>query len=336
MIERVTNVVEQVTLRRFKRFQNTTFKLPGHVVLAGPNDSGKTTLLQAIAAFGLALNHWKKLNDYQRHGGNYTKAPIARQAFYAAPVRSFDLLWQNRSYKGKTIEIEIHQHGIGALTMELIADTTEQIYTRPGKDAEPEFVRDFSLNPVFIPAMGGLHLGEPSYQPAKIEQLLGQARPGDVLRNLLVEASEDADAWKNLKEGICRLFNVQLLPPDAYGADILAEYQEGNSPGPKSPKLDIASGGAGFQQVLMLLAFLHTRKGAVLLLDEPDAHMHNLMQSAIYRELRHVAARSESQIIIATHSEMIIDNVDPSEICIMSNPPQILAEIIPPKKAARQ
>lgn len=335
MIERVTNVVEQVTIRGFKRFQDITFNLPGHVVVVGPSNCGKTTLLQAIAAFGLALRRWKELNDFQRHDGGYTKAPISLQTFYAVPMRSFDLLWRNRSYKGKTIEIEIHQPGGRALTMELIADTTEQIYARPGKDAEPEFVRDFSLNPVFIPAMGGLHIGEPSYQPAKIEQLLGQARPGDVLRNLLVEASEDADAWKNLKEGICRLFNVQLLPPNAYGADILAEYQEGKSPGPKSPKLDIASGGAGFQQVLMLLAFLHTRKGAVLLLDEPDAHMHNLMQNAIYRELRHVAARNESQIIIATHSEMIIDNVDPSEICVMGNPPRLMDEIISPKDSTR-
>lgn len=335
MIERVTNVVEQVTIRGFKRFQDTTFHLPGHIVVVGPSNSGKTTLLQAIAAFGLTLRCWKKLNDYKRYGGSYAKAPIARQAFYAAPVRSFDLLWRNRSYKSKTIEIEIHRPGGSALTMELIADTTEQIYARPEKGADPELVRNFSLNPVFIPAMGGLHLGEPCYKPAKIEQLLGQARPGDVLRNLLVEASEDADAWKNLKEGICRLFDVQLLPPNAYDADILAEYQEGKSPGPKSPKLDIASGGAGFQQVLMLLAFLHTRKGAVLLLDEPDAHMHDLMQSAIYRELLHMAARNEFQIIIATHSEMIIDNVDPSEICVMGNPPRLLSEIIPPKKSKR-
>ena len=36
----------------------------------------------------------------------------------------------------------------------------------------------------------------------------------------------------------------------------------------------------------MLLTMLNTRPGAVLLLDEPDAHLHVILQDAIYGELR--------------------------------------------------
>ncbi len=99
-------MIRSVTLRRFKRFESVTFDVPGHIVLAGPNNCGKTTLLQAVAAWSLALGRWKQLNDFQRHGGAYTKAPIARQAFYAVPLRAFDLLWNDRDYHG-TVEIEI-------------------------------------------------------------------------------------------------------------------------------------------------------------------------------------------------------------------------------------
>ena len=325
-------MIEQVTLRNFKRFQETTFNLPGHVVLAGPNDSGKTTLLQAIAAFGLALRRWKELNDFQRHGGSYTKAPIARQAFHAVPMRSFDLLWRNRSYKDKTIEIEIKMSGGGILpglanpiAMELIPDSTEQIYVRPKNDTEPDVLRELSLDAVFVPAMSGLSIEEPVYQHPKIEQLLGQARPGEVLRNLLVEANANGTAWPSLEEGVRRLFNVHLLPPSAEGPHIMAEYQEGKSPDLMSPRLDISSGGAGFQQVLMLLAFLHTRKGAVLLLDEPDAHLHHILKSAIYGELQRVAAQQNSQLIIATHSGAVINIVDPQKICILAETPRLLA-----------
>ena len=74
---------------------------------------------------------------------------------------------------------------------------------------------------------------------------------------------------------------------------------------------------AGFQQVLMLLTFLHTRPGAVLLLDEPDAHLHMILQDAIYAELRTVAIRQHSQLVIATHSEVIINAVEPRELCAM-------------------
>ena len=41
----------------------------------------------------------------------------------------------------------------------------------------------------------------------------------------------------------------------------------------------------------MLLTMLNTRPGSVLLLDEPDAHLHLILQDAIYGELRSAAAR---------------------------------------------
>lgn len=72
--------IRKVRIEKFKRFDDVEFVLPGHIVVAGPNDSGKTTLLQAIAAWNLALTRWKELNDFQRHGGWYTKAPIASDA----------------------------------------------------------------------------------------------------------------------------------------------------------------------------------------------------------------------------------------------------------------
>jgi len=313
-------VIHRVRLRRFKRFGDVEFDLPGHLVFAGPNNTGKTTVLQAIAAWSLALDRWKQLNDFQRHGGAYTRAPIARQAFAAVPLRTFDLLWREREYNG-SVEIEIQETAGWTVAMELIADSTEQIYVRPRPSASPEVVRQATLSAVFVPAMSGLGTEEPLYQRPKVDQLLGQAKPGDVLRNLLVEASKSESAWAALQDSIGRLFGFELLPPDAAGAHILAEYRERAG----GPRLDIASAGSGFQQVLMLLTFLQTRPGAVLLLDEPDAHLHVLLQDAIYSELRAVAARQRSQLVIATHSEVIVNAVEPRELCVLLDGPRLLA-----------
>jgi hypothetical protein len=305
-------VIHRVRLRRFKRFGDVEFVIPGHVVFAGPNNTGKTTVLQAIAAWSLALDRWKQLNDFQRHGGAYTRAPIARQAFAAVPLRTFDLLWREREYAG-SVEIEIHDTAGWTVAMELVADSTEQIYVRPRPNAAPDVVRQANLSAVFVPAMSGLGTEEPLYQRPKVDQLLGQAKPGDVLRNLLVEASRSDPAWAALQDSIGRLFGFELLPPDAGGAHILAEYRERAG----GPRLDIASAGSGFQQVLMLLTFLQTRPGSVLLLDEPDAHLHVLLQDAIYGELRAVAARQRSQLVI--------DAVEPRELCVLLDEPRLLA-----------
>jgi predicted ATPase len=315
-------VIRQVVIKGFKRFEGVTFDLPGHVVIAGPNNTGKTTLLQAIAAFSLALGFWMRRNDFQRHGGAYTKVPVTRQVFSAVPLRMFDLLWSNREY-AKPIEITVREDA-WTVTMELIPDSTEQIYVRPLPTAAPKRFADgvVSLQAVFVPPMTGLSTEEPVYQTPKIDQLLGLGKPGDVLRNLLVQAHQNETAWGNLTDSIRRLFGYELLAPDASGADIVAEYRTA----PSAPRLDIASAGSGFQQVLMLLTFLNTRAGSVLLLDEPDAHLHIILQDAIYGELRSVAQRQRSQLVVATHSEMIINAVEPRELCVLVRQPRMLAD----------
>jgi predicted ATPase len=316
-------MISRVVIKDFKRFAEITFDLPGHVVIAGPNNTGKTTLLQAIAAWSLALKAWMRKNDFQRHGGFYSKVPITRQVFSAVPLRGFDLLWNDRKYQ-QPIEITIQHSGTWAITMEFIPDSTEQIYVRPKPDADPmQFaVGTVELSTVFVPPMTGLSTDEPVLQPPKVEQLLGLGKPGDVLRNLLVVAHQQEEAWKNLTEAIKRLFGYELLPPNASGPDILAEYRQG----PAAPNLDVASAGSGFQQVLMLLTFLNTRAGSVLLLDEPDAHLHLILQDSIYGELRSVAQRQNSQLVVATHSEVIINSVEPRELCVLVNQPRMLAD----------
>ena len=334
-------MIHTVRIRGFKHFDEVEFRLPGHMVLAGPNNTGKTTVLQAIASWSLALRRWRELNDFRlRRGLAYGRAPIARQAFSAVPLRSFDLLWTDRRYRGQ-IEIELRHDAGWSVTMEFKADSTEQIHVRPQaktiaipkastvsrlttKELNKEkasLLRELDLRTAFVPPMTGLGIDEPLFQPPKIEQLLGLGRPGEVMRNLLVEASQNERAWSALKASISKLFGYDLLPPDASGAHILAEYTmtEGGS------RLDIASAGSGFQQILMLLAFLHTRQGAVLLLDEPDAHLHVILQDAIYHELRTVAARQRSQLIVATHSEVVINAVEPRELCVMLDEPRMVA-----------
>lgn len=249
-------MIRRVIIEGFKRFDRVEFTLPGHIVLAGPNNTGKTTVLQAIAAWNLALQRWRELNDFQRHGGAYTKAPIARQAFSAVPLRSFDLLWRNRQYF-RDVRITL-QTDEWSLAMEFKPDSSEQMYVRP-EPIDPDDLKPIATTTVLIPPMTGLSTDEPVYQRPKLDQLLGQARPGEMLRNLLLQANGSQPAWDSLQDAIGRLFGYELLPPDGTGPHIIAEYRQSHD----GPRFDVASAGSGFQQVLMLLALLNTRPGSV-------------------------------------------------------------------------
>jgi ABC-type transport system involved in cytochrome c biogenesis ATPase subunit len=314
-------MINRVILRNFKRFKEVDFRIPSHIVLAGPNNTGKTTLLQAIAAWDMGLKRWKELNDFNSRKGGYVFAPIARQAFSAVALRSFDLLWLDRTTR-RPIVIEVQIDSLPPVAMEFHFDTTEQVKVRPSLETRADVLAQVASSTVFIPAMSGLQPNEALFgRQETLNELLAQSRPGEILRNLLVHASQDDPAWRNLNDIIKRLFHVELITPTV-GAFIVAEYHSIGS----AHRLDIANAGSGFQQVLMLLTLLLSRPASVLLLDEPDAHLHVILQDVIYTELRRIAAESGSQLIIATHSEVMIDSVDPRELCLMYGKPKLMAD----------
>jgi hypothetical protein len=202
------------------------------------NNTGKTTVLQAIAAWSCP-RAFPRQNDFMRHGGAYSKVPVA-SAVLAVP-RSFDLLWRDRSYTG-SIEIVL-QTDQWTIPMEIMADSTEQVYVRPRAHVEPWVVESARLNTVFVPPMTGLSVDEPVYTRPKVDHLLGQARPGEALRNLLIEANSTESVWSALQASIRRLFNLELLRPNTEGPHIIAEYRSG-----LGRPLDIASAGSGFNR----------------------------------------------------------------------------------------
>jgi len=146
-------MISKVIIRNFKKFDEVKFTIPEHIVLAGPNNTGKTTLLQAIASWSLALNRWKQLNDYNSRRGGYTRAPMSRQSFSSVPLRNYDLLWTDKS-GNNVIEIEVHSQDGRDVTMEFIWDTSEQIYVRPKVSTSVENIQSANLSVVYVPPMG--------------------------------------------------------------------------------------------------------------------------------------------------------------------------------------
>lgn len=80
--------------------------------------------------------------------------------------------------------------------------------------------------------------------------------------------------------------------------------------------LDLSSSGRGLQQTLLLLAYIAAHPGCVLLLDEPDAHLERLRQRQIYQVLTELAREHDSQIVAASHSEVILNEAADRDVVI--------------------
>lgn len=72
----------------------------------------------------------------------------------------------------------------------------------------------------------------------------------------------------------------------------------------------------GEQQTLLLLAHIAVNTGAVFLLDEPDAHLEILRQRQIYEVLSQQAERTNSQLIAASHSEVVLNEAAERDVVI--------------------
>lgn len=151
--------------------------------------------------------------------------------------------------------------------------------------------------------MSGLAATETRLDQGAINVRIGEGRTAEVLRNLCYQVrTEKPELWQKIVEHIHDLFGSKLASPNyvAERGEILMTYQE------NEVQLDLSSSGRGLQQTLLLLAYMYANPGSVLLLDEPDAHLEILRQRQIYGLLTEVAGATGSQIIAASHSEVLL------------------------------
>lgn len=330
-------MLTKLQIRNLKRFDDVTIELGKTVVFIGPNNSGKSTALQALALWDIGLRRW---NERQNRRGQKTredastpsKRPgktINRNDLISLPVPSANLLWRdlhvrdvkriNGKQDTKNIRIDIVVEGITdgkgwRCGLEFDYANEESIVCRPLRLSEekqpkrmpvPDEASEVEI--AFLPPMSGLAAVEPLLQEGRVKVLLGEGQTAQVLRNIcsqLHTQSKSPNKWIEVSEHIKRLFGVDLLPPEYIRerGEITMAYKE-----PSGVQLDLSNSGRGLQQTLLLLAHLYANPGTVLLLDEPDAHLEILRQRQIYQLISRVADSQNSQIIAASHSEVVLN-----------------------------
>lgn len=319
-------MLTKLTVRRFKRFEDVEIDLGNPVVFVGPNNSGKTTALQALALWGAGVQRWTEKRSGRDMPGRRPGVTVNRRDLVAVPVPEAKLLWQDlhvrdvRRVEGKTttanVRIEIIVEGVARgesweCGLEFDYANPESIYCRPlrvneGKmpDRMPVPKAASAVRMAYLPPMSGLAATEVRLDPGAVEVRIGEGRTAEVLRNLCHDVHQTApDGWKQVASRMESLFGVRIDPPRyvEQRGEIALAYRE------RGTRLDLSAAGRGFQQTLLLLAYMHAKPGAVLLLDEPDAHLEILRQRQMYHVLAETAGRSKSQIVAATHSEVVLN-----------------------------
>lgn len=334
-------MITKLTIKNFKRIQQEEFSFNQFELLVGANNSGKSTVLQAMAIWQYCIEIFRQS---KRTGGRGIQVVLPN--FTALPLPEFVLLWNNkteRTYSPKKnapqqkeqkyISIEIIVHWMNAdniqmnFGVQLLYQSPQAIYAIPiggwAKFSEVEQDESFPYI-VYVPPFSGIEPHEQWLDDGNVRQHVGKSQPGSVIRNLLfrvIDREDDKEQpipikenkdWAEIRTKIKEWFGLEILPPQyekRISTEIKVEYKANNK------TFDIISGGSGFHQILILLAFYYGYdKSTTILFDEPDAHLHTNLQRNLLSYFRN---KSEKQFIMATHSPEFIGNVDMHDIISM-------------------
>ncbi len=319
-------MLTKMKIRNFKQFGSVEVPLGNPVVFIGPNNSGKTSALQALALWQVGLTRWNEARKGKRTPEKRPGVTINRRDLVAVPVPDANLLWRNlhvrdvrRTEAGqvtRNVRIDIIVEGVTndkawKCGLEFDYANEESFYCRPLRAEEkngaprmhvPEEAAEVQV--AFLPPMSGLASNETRLDPGAINVRVGEGKTAEVLRNLCYAIrTKDEQLWNKLFNHTVNLFGAELDQPEYVPerGELEMTYRE------KGVRLDLSSSGRGLQQTLLLLAYMYANPNSVLLLDEPDAHLEILRQRQIYQLLTDVARENGNQVIAASHSEVLLN-----------------------------
>ena len=324
-------MLTKLICRNFKRFAEIEVELGNPVVFIGPNNSGKTTALQALTLWDIGLKRWNEHRRGKSQARKRAGVAINRHDPIFVPVPNARLLWRNLQVRNvqrindrqqtQNVRMDITVEGVTAdikweCGLEFDYANQESFYCRPLRlpEADGKVLRRMlvpeeaaNLNVAFLPPMSGLASNETRLDPGAINVRVGEGRTAEVLRNLcyqIVQGQEGNRKWQTICQQIKDLFGVELDEPNyiVERGEIEMSYRDR-----LGVALDLSSSGRGLQQTLLLIVYMVAHPGSVLLLDEPDAHLETIRQRQIYQTLTELASEHDSQIIAASHSEVILN-----------------------------
>ena len=318
--------VTYISIKNFKIFENDIkIELTNPTVLIGPHNSGKTSVLQAFALWSLGIKAWKAQKGNSKGRIRYG-IPINRLNLYQLPVQNARFLWNKCEVRKGSTEPIIVTISLGLdinnriydCPIEFTQNNSELIYCKPAgsliDDSEVlEAASNLQVNLLY--SMSGIAIEEEQRQEERVNYLMGQGMTSEVLRNLCYNISNNnVDDWKKITDWMEKLFNMKIIKPQLLPSGLLSLTYKHHSN--KKP-LDIASAGRGALQIFLLLTYMYSHKSSVILVDEPDAHLEIIKQKTVYALLNDVANMNHNQLVIATHSEVVLNEAVDNSISML-------------------
>lgn len=300
-------MLNSVRVQRFKSLEDVTFNLGQRLtVLVGANNAGKSSLLQAIQ-FAVSVVQSVGLDGHARWIGDTLSGTLAADQLVYTPLRDVQTL-----ALGGTLKQSI----ASAISVEFTCpDAVASIAVSRGKNKNVSIKctgkilgetllamdRPFS---VIAPGLAGI----PSYEEFRSEGIVRRAAArGDansVFRNVLWILRNEPAGWAAFQDRLSDVFpdiSIDVAFDPATDEHIRATVTR------EGATLPIDASGTGVLQAAQVLAYVGVYSPQLLILDEPDAHLHPDNQRKLIRLLERLSEEEGLQVLLSTHSRHMLD-----------------------------
>jgi predicted ATPase len=294
-----------LNIENFKRIVGTVVPLAPITVVVGGNNSGKSCVLQAPHFAVNLLQATLVESDRTIPAQNLRYLPTGdildlphgeRLTTETAPVRvTFELKDSWEASESRSYSVEFTRgEGLNVRIKSSADEVAETLLS--------DYVRPFSI---YVPGLAGIPLREEYRSDALIASAIARGDANLYLRNVLLRISRVEEKLGRLNRYLDR-----VLP----GAELTVQFDETNESyirvwvnreGRETP-LDAM--GTGILQFLQILAYVIQYQPSLILLDEPDAHLHPNNQRVIASLLQDIVREGGTQIVLATHSRTLLDS----------------------------
>lgn len=297
----------EIQLKNFKQFEEFRVRCRRDNILAGPNNSGKSTILDALRVCSDVLRYSRRRNPVPRSFGG---TGVCAHLEIEHRALSIPIVNITRNYNDDDAEIRIRHINGNYLYILLNRERPVRVYLQsdsPVARSASMFNKLFPADLIVIPTLGPFEETEPYLGDRTIQGTLNTRNAHRHFRNVWYrESKERFDEFASLVSETWPAIQIEK-PHLEPGIDpsVTMMFHEDRIP------REIYWSGFGLQIWLqMLTQTMRGGKDSIIVLDEPDIYLHPDLQK---RLLRFVKDRF-AQYFLATHSTEIINEADAGDV----------------------